>query len=417
MQVKNVESLYLGGISKRKSDVKDWAIAQDFTFGPIVGDGGHIVAYAMGHEAFASYQKTYDHPFTLRPIVSNDFYLHHDKVLNFSQYDENEALAVVIGQYGQRPAATFIVLSPKQYRNMRPLPEGPLSDTPTRKGASAVQRQRAHLDTLPESHVKSVIDFKQQISEICRIVTGGYLCMRSDFQLAATTHEWALRLKERTHNGNGNVIQDISVGDLKNTTNEDLAPVMAGHTFLRVFQHGPRGQRLDERFTLISSDLAEYFEIDENGQITGLVPKGGFDYNFSLDTILRSNFSDTTKIRLILEERTDRTLIGRHVKEDQSLIVQRALHRLRDTQETVYLMGQAYQVTDHKNINTKNGGKFSLTSDLPATIQLKLDDKRNPCAMYMDFNRQNDMGTMAAVQTRTVNLQVNGSQFRLEPVR
>lgn len=417
VQVREAESLYLGGISRRKSQTKDWAVAQNFTYAPIVGANGRVIAHAMSNEAFALYQKTYGHPFKLRPIVSNDFYLHHDEVLDFSRYDNNEALVVVIGQYGHRPAATFIVLSPRQYQNMKPLPDVPLTNAPIRRGAAPVQRNRAHLDRLPDSHVKSVTDFKEQITEICGLVSGGYLCMRSDFQLAATTHEWALRLKERTHNGNGNVIQDISVGDLKNVTNGDLAPVMAGHTFLRVFQHGPRGQRLDERFTLFSADFAEYFEIDEGGQITGLVPTGGFDYNFSFDTILRSNFSDTTKIRLILEERNDRTLIGRHVKEDQSLIVQRALHRLQDTQEIVHLMGQAYQVLGYKTINTKDGGKFSLTSDLPATVQLKLDNERNPSALYMDFHRQNDMGVMAAAQTGIVNLQVNGSQFRLEPVQ
>ena len=412
----DTESLYLGGISRRKAEAKDWAVAQDFTFAPIVSEGGRIVAYAISNEAYTAYQKEYGHPFTLRPVVSNDFFLHHDDVLRFAQYDANEALAVTIGQYGKRPAATFIVLSPKQYEDLKPLPDNIAPDVPAIRGTSVISRTRTHLGRLPDRQVKNVIEFKQQITDICEAISGGYLCMRGDFKLAATTHDWALRLKERTHNGSGQVIQDISVGDLKNLTNEDLIPVITGHRFLRVFQHGPQGQRLDERFTLFSADLAEYFDIDDDGKITGIVTKGGFDYHLNYETILRSNFVDTTKIKLLLEERQNRTLIGRHVQRDEAAIVRRALHRLQDTQKALYLMGQAYRVAGHKTITTKERGKFSLTSDMPARIQLKLDDKRNPCTMYFDFDRQNDMGAMAATQTRSVNLQVNGSQFRLEPL-
>lgn len=416
-----MDALSLSDFSHKKPLVKELATTQDFDYLPLHRSDGGLIGYAISNDRFKAYQQTQEKRETSRPVIFSKAHeeAHHHK-FGFDDKSNPQAVVICFGQWAHKPAATMVIVSEELYKEI----SSTLADREIKPFAGlnglkkvTTHRTQTHADNVQGDARILGIDFLHKTGVVTDQVDGGYLVTRRDSKVAAVTNEWALKLKERTHNGSADVIKDIPVGDVNRLKEDDIAPVAAGEQFIRVTRHDAHGQKRDERFTIISTDLAEYFTLDKSGKITSLVEDIGFTYDFEFDAVIKSNFAETTKIRLVLEERQNRTLLGRHVASGQSQIIQRTLEKLYATQRAVAIAGMPFKVTDQAPFVKKDVGKFALTADSKLSMRVNLSSTREAEGLQLAFNGQSSMVGMAASVTNETIFQVNDMQFRLAPMR
>lgn len=260
------------------------------------------------------------------------FFGPEDRYIQFVTFSENPH------HHGESDAATLIVIPDELMCVLSKLPRKRYMERTEQVLPTSTQ---LNVRNAVPDYVVSAKDFENQISDIRDRVTKGYIVYKSDRRVVALPPNLAARLQAHVSGAEPIECDDVRAASYNVGTAKRHASIFDRGHFTRVLNDRMRapGTVAPVSFVLAGSYWAEFLDIAADGYIKGIKQDNSIPLQLNVSARVRSDYKSMSDIRLLPHDHgnTDEHKIN-------SLYIERALHLLRQTDQTISLLGKCFRV-------------------------------------------------------------------------
>jgi hypothetical protein len=230
----------------------------------------------------------------------------------------------------------------------------------------------------------------------------GGAVVQKDRRFAALNRANALNLKAVMFPYNGHVIQDARVSDANQRFGEILEAVESGKMFARIHLTDRWDNSTARNMTIIPGYALEFLEFDESGIVTGFKDTSEVQINLTMDTTADTDFTEKTRFRI-------------NGTEGQLAIVERALSKLRKTNETITVQGQKRKLIEDGKERRIHGTQGHIKFDTRLGVSFRMNAYGEAQDFIIGCGRKNSLIKHAISMPQVINMVFRGRNYRLDP--